>query len=69
MQFPKSRWRSRTLWFNATAAVVALVSLFAEAIEIPEVRAIIPTGIAAYVLGAVAVSNLWLRTKTTQPVK
>lgn len=53
---------SLTLWFDS--GVLAFLALV-----LPEVAAIIPDSLARYVLAFVAVVNLALRFKTTQPIR
>jgi hypothetical protein len=55
----KSPLKSVTIWFN----------LLALAAVLPEVAAIIPAGAKPYVAAAVAVVNLALRFRTSQPIR
>lgn len=53
--------QSLTIWFNAVALIVGVLSL-------PEVVAIIPTNMLRIVVLVVAVGNLILRFRTDTPI-
>lgn len=61
----------RTIFFNALAAVVPLIDGLVQVVGAVEgdaqMRSMIPDGWLPYYALAVAVANIWLRTKTDTP--
>ena len=55
----KSPLRSVTVWFN----------LLALAAMLPEVQAVLPDGVKPFVAAGVAIVNLALRFKTSEPIR
>lgn len=62
----------RTIFFNALAALVPLIDGLVQLVGVIEgdaqIRSLIPEGWLPYYALAVALANIWLRTKTDTPV-
>ncbi len=64
----KSIFASKTFWFNLLAGFPVLLDALLPILNDPQFQDLIPAHYLPYYTLALTIGNIWLRTRTSQPV-